>query len=471
MNLLMKNLKLLSSLIVLILLLTGCVSNNSYKRARYLYKKDNYVAAIEIYDQFLEREQEGISPIYAQLERSDCYYQLGMKAYDKQNWLLAQKLFFLANSQSADELLDNCYFQLAALEMEAENPQNTLEYYDYILQYLNTSELIPEILTERIILNSGTDKTDEILADYKELYINYPESDTSLYVSQLVDDIILMKVNTLKADLSSVNSEETLQQLLDLVKFPTTHKVLINKEIAQTYLFISDQLISAKEYDQVVVNLHNALQFDPTIDHIVEEKLEETFSYFVIHGNDLAQQMHFDEALDVFDQCLAIYPDFKPASDAKAEVERVKWNYLESQKLAANALDLEERKEYKRALELYKRASQHFKTQEITEKIFIMNNLLKAQKNPRSFALELVNDYKNGKIISEIKELEKDLVAQYGENIVKSSDWDVQYSTGTYKYEVRYDILTPDINYYFVWLTDLKKGIISPLNKISEELM
>jgi len=78
---------------------------------------------------------------------------------------------------------------------------------------------------------------------------------------------------------------------------------------------------------------------------------------------------------------------------------------------------------------------------------------------------------KEQNIILAVQDLEDQQNERFGENIVRRSGWKVQYSTGEYKYEVRYDIITPEANYYFVWLADLKKGIISPLNKISEGLM
>jgi hypothetical protein len=36
---------------------------------------------------------------------------------------------------------------------------------------------------------------------------------------------------------------------------------------------------------------------------------------------------------------------------------------------------------------------------------------------------------------------------------------------------VRYDILTPGENYYFIWQVDLLKQKVSPLNKLSEEVL
>jgi tetratricopeptide (TPR) repeat protein len=467
----MKKLKLLFELIIVLWLLSGCTANNTYKRANSLYKKNNYVAAIQFYDQFLQKESSGIYTTFAHLERSDSYYQLGLKAYERENWLLAQKLLFLANSETADETLDNCYFNLAASELASGNSEKAMEYYDYILKNLNTSEMIPQILIKRIKLNTDDNKEDEILSDYQRLYINYPESDTSSFVTDIVDTIIENKTVSTRAELNKDNYQTVLAELTSLAEFPTVHKPMISRNIAETYLFIADILIEAKEYGKVVTNLQKALEYDPALHTVVEAKLEETFGYFITHGNSLANELRFDEALAVFDQCLDIYPDYSPAQEARQKVEKEKWNYLQALELKEEAEEKEVLKEYQQALKLYEQANYHFKMQELQEKIFTMKNLLRADKEPRVFALDLVQGYKNGRIVSHISKLVNDLKTQYGDNLIVTSEWDVQYSTGNYKYEVRYDILTPEVNYYFVWLADLRKGIISPLNKISEELM
>ena len=63
------------------------------------------------------------------------------------------------------------------------------------------------------------------------------------------------------------------------------------------------------------------------------------------------------------------------------------------------------------------------------------------------------------------------MILVYGKDMVEISGWRVMYSSGEYKYELRYDILTPKENYYYVWLVDLREKNISPLNKASEKLM
>jgi len=471
MNILMKKLQLPFSFILIMFVFFGCTMNNSYNRARTLYKKNNFVAAIEFYDDFLEKNPRGIQSTVAQLERSDSYYQLGLKAYDRENWLLSIRLFYLSNSVIADELMDNCYFKLADQALSEGNSEIAMENYNYISKNLNTSELIPDILINRIHILAENEQHDQILEDYKLLFEEYPERDTVSSVNVIVDDIILSKINGLNENLNRTNYQETLTDFLTLINFPTIHKNTIEKSIAVTYLFISEKLIQEKKYSSVVDNLQYALEYDTSISDVVERKLEETFQFFIIHGNNLSEQLNFEEALEVFDQCLSIYPEFEPAIEARKLVEKRKWNYLESKELLLSAQDQEDQKNYQRALELYERAKYYFQTQEIDEKILTMRNLLKAEKDPKSFAQDLVDKYKNGKIILAVQDLEDQQNERFGENIVRRSGWKVQYSTGEYKYEVRYDIITPEANYYFVWLADLKKGIISPLNKISEGLM
>jgi len=59
----------------------------------------------------------------------------------------------------------------------------------------------------------------------------------------------------------------------------------------------------------------------------------------------------------------------------------------------------------------------------------------------------------------------------YGDDLLRVSGWKVLYSFGQYKYEVRYDIVSPDERFYFAWRVDLSNQSISALNKLSEKTM
>ena len=110
MNLPMKNSKLLFSLL-LIFVLFGCSRNKMFKLAHEYYLRDKYVIAIEYYDRFIQRTDNGALATVAELERSESYYQLGLKMYSRKQWEMAIRFFYLANSQKADEKMDNCYFE------------------------------------------------------------------------------------------------------------------------------------------------------------------------------------------------------------------------------------------------------------------------------------------------------------------------------------------------------------------------
>jgi hypothetical protein len=99
-----------------------------------------------------------------------------------------------------------------------------------------------------------------------------------------------------------------------------------------------------------------------------------------------------------------------------------------------------------------------------------MGNLIQAEKDPKEFAMKIINSYKNGIIPLGVSIAESSVIAQYGDE-VKNSGWKVYYAIGEYKYEVRFDILSPDENYYYSWRVNLKTREITSLNNISEDVL
>ncbi len=88
------------------------------------------------------------------------------------------------------------------------------------------------------------------------------------------------------------------------------------------------------------------------------------------------------------------------------------------------------------------------------------------------FSKIFVRQYKSGRILQRINQLVSRLVAQYGrDNVTSSPELQFMLSIGEAKYEVRYDITTPDDSYYLVWLVNLLDRSVTPLNKKSEELI
>jgi len=65
---------------------------------------------------------------------------------------------------------------------------------------------------------------------------------------------------------------------------------------------------------------------------------------------------------------------------------------------------------------------------------------------------------------------EQELRYKYGASVT-SSEWKVTFAIGQYKYEVRYDIVSPEETYYYAWTVDIRTRKVIPSNKASEKLM
>jgi len=97
--------------------------------------------------------------------------------------------------------------------------------------------------------------------------------------------------------------------------------------------------------------------------------------------------------------------------------------------------------------------------------------LIEANKNPSAFARRIITEYKGGLLTKRIQNQKQELLKRYKENEIQDSGWILMLSTGQYKYEARYDLLTPNETYLYVWQINLRDRSIIPLNKLSEALM
>ena len=99
-----------------------------------------------------------------------------------------------------------------------------------------------------------------------------------------------------------------------------------------------------------------------------------------------------------------------------------------------------------------------------------MDNYIRAESNPSTFALEIIRDYKKSIIKRNVDKKLAGMVQEFGDQ-VSSSDWKAVYSYGEFNFEVRIDIFSPSESNYFAWRVNLIDRTISPLNKDSENMM
>ena len=471
MNLLIskKMLFQVSTLIFLIILL-GCSMNEKYNTAFSLYLKSNYVVAIKFYDNYLQISPNGALATKAELERSDCYYQLAYQAFQKENWLLASRLFYLANSTIADDKLDNCYYKLAEESLNIDDIKTTLNYYSFITTYLVDSELMPEVLFNRIKIYIDSDKKLEAFNDYHLLWSNYPENKFTISIQPLIDNLIPYYMNQAVEFRRNADYDNALDIFFKLCQYPTQFGDEILIGISDLYLLKVEDAVTENKYKQAKEYYSEVLVYDPQKENSINKRMDEICNEFIQEGYRLIENYKFDEAIIIFETCYELLPEYRKSTDAIEEAKKLKESYTLAFQFKNKAEAYESDKEYVKALEFYRRSYSSMQMKEIQNKIFMMSNTIKAQKDPKGFALEIIQSFKKGIIVQSVNGLQSDLIDKYGEN-VRSSGWKVSYAFGEFKYEVRFDILAPEENYYFVWRVNLQTREIVPLNKISEELL
>lgn len=251
MKLQMKKKKLIYKiLIILAISFAGCSVNEKYSVARGLYLKNNYVIAIQLYDDFLELRPDDALSIRSKLERSDAYYQLGYKAYKKENWILASRLFFLANSKIADKYLDECYFNLAKENFDNNNIEKALYYYDLITSYLTNSELTSQVLFNKINIHFDNDNKGLAFIEYHILWSNYPEHELTKQIQPTIDSFLPEYIDETRTLKKEGAYQKALSLLFNLNQYPSKLKSEIKEEISQNYLLMADRDDEQKKYAQ-----------------------------------------------------------------------------------------------------------------------------------------------------------------------------------------------------------------------------
>jgi tetratricopeptide (TPR) repeat protein len=462
--------KKLITLIFAIILLAGCIGPVKYYKAHSLYMKSSYQEAVGAYDKYLESAPDNAQRVHAEIERSDCYYQLGYNSYQEENWETAGKLLFLSNSPIADQTLDDCYFNLAMDKLASTETTQAMEYFDKILSKLPDSDKVPEILSLRIKIYLKQDLRTFAFEDYNQLLSEYPQSEYTKEVLPEIDKLIPVLLNDALLLKEDNRFEEALRILKNIMKYPTRYLTEIESEISLIYILIAENAIQKNDLSEAKQNFESAIIYDTSCESDVQARINEVCSAILTQGNNQLKNLQFDAAISTYQKCFTLIENHPNSQAAIEYATQRKQNYAKAEELLEKASDLEQLRSYKEAMNYYKQASNYYPSTEISEKIFIMQNLLDAHADPKAFAKKIIRDYKGGALENAVKEIEQEMHAKHG-IYVTSSDWKVTFAIGQYKYEVRYDIVATKETYYFAWNVDIRTKSVTPSNKVSEKMM
>lgn len=455
----------------LLLLLASCTTNK-YQAAESILKSGNYPIAIEEFDKLINISKNGYEKTLSENSRSEAYYQLAEKAKSLNNYNLAIRLYYLANSNQADERLIDCYMELVEGFKTKDDKNRILSTYNYIINYLYLSPRVPELMYYRLnsIYNWYNDKP-QVWDYYCELFTKYPESEFVKKSQVIIDEFLKEKIdNIVQEKKNNEGLDLIIETLIELKKYPSSYQIYISKEISQIYIQLAENDIKSRDYIRADQNFRKALEYDETQNDYVNKRLKEVCDLFINHGNSLLAKRQIDDAISFYNRAFTIIPEYSVAKQAIARAERRRVEISKAEELKQDGLQLDRKKKYAEALEVYKRAYQLDDTDELSKLIFEMNNVIQIEKDPKAFALKVINQYEGGIIARRVAGLKADLVKKWGKD-VRESGWKAIGSATRMKMELRYDFITPDDNYFLSWQVNMKDKTVIPLNKLTEKMI
>jgi len=466
----MSSRKNLILIFIAITLFTGC-SNVVYRDAQELYKYEKYPLAIIRYDQFLKKDANGALKTKAELYRSDSYYKLGKKAYALKKYEVAANLFYLSNSVSADKLLDNCHYILAKDFISKKDYKQAFLHYNFIIDNLKDSELLPDILLDKVKLEYEVFNNKQSSYDnYKILADNYPNSPQLEQAKKIVDKYIESFISQALTLLQLQDYKSTLDLLFILIDYPANFEERIKSEIAKVYFSYGNYLVENGELIKAEKVFRSVTNYDSSYQQQIEEKLNNICNLYIIKGDELLKDRKIDEAITIYKQSFNIIENYQPAIRKIEIANQIKKNIALAQELVEKGDKLFKDKKYNLALNYYRNAYQYDNIKDIAEKVDKAETWIRIENNPQQFAIDIIRDYKNGLIVKRISALERKLYSKYKKDEISIKRWQVLLGFGTNNYEVRYSIITPEKSYHFLWLVKLETEEVMPLNTVTEEL-
>ncbi len=453
-----------------LVLLSSC-SSNKYQKAESFFKAGNYPIAVEEMDKIIKSSKNGYEVTLSENTRSESYFQLAEKARQKNNNNLAIRLYYLANSDKADEKIIECYNELAEDFRKKDDKVKVIMTYNYIINNMYQSPRIPEFMYYRIrdIYTWYNDKP-QVWDYYTALYNIYPQSEYLIKSQLVVDEFLKEKIdNIVSAKKQNENLPAIIETLIQVKTYPSSYQDYISKEIALIYIQMAENDIKATDYISADLNFRKCLEFDSTKQEYVDKRLREVCDLFISHGHNLLAKRQIDEAISFYNRAFTIIPDYIVAKNAIARAEKRRSDIQKAEELKQEAIQLDRKKKYTEALEIFKRAYQLDDTKELADLIFETNNIIQIEKDPKSFAMKVVNEYEGGIILKRVAGLKSDLAKKWGKDM-RESGWKTIGSATRMKMELRYDFITPDDNYFLAWQVNMKDRAVIPLNKLTEKL-
>ncbi|MDD5535779.1 MAG: hypothetical protein PHS36_01150 [Candidatus Cloacimonetes bacterium] len=459
-------------LLVPLLLLVSACEINRLSSAEDLYENGLYVGAIDELDALIKTGRNGAIVTRAELTRSNSYLELGKTAVERDNRPLAIRFLKLANSEAADLELAELYYKMGDEAYEADDKELSLRYMNDIMREIPQSPLVPQVLLRRMNINLGEyQDRDSSWEDYKFLYNSFPGNPYEIQARYIVMQFIDSKVDYAQRLLDGDYYTDALKELFELSQYPVVDGSRINALISDVYQAQAEEYIDAQDYMEADRLFRIAVQYNPAKQAEINARLEAITMLYVQKGDALAKERDFEEALVHYNKTFEIIPDYAPALAAIARMNQQQEDIGLAKQMYSEGLKAEATQKHADAQELYSQAYQLDPLPEYRSRVQSMQNLLAAERDPVGFARKILREYRSGMLINRVAAKRNEVLKTHNPNEIRDSGWKILLSTGQYKYEARYDLLTPTDTFLYVWQINLRDRSVIPLNKISEALM
>lgn len=457
--------------LLLALALLGACSGNRLRQAELLFNSKRYAGAIQELDRAIRLEQNGAVITRAELLRSRAYYELGLLSRERGNWALTIRFLKIANSAEADVVLAEVYRNLGTIAENSGDNKTLTDYLNLILRETPRSALVPEVLAKKINLMINYYKDNETAWEvYKLLYDSYPDNTQEIGVRNNVRALVPGRIQYAQTLAATNFYADALNILFDLDKYPVTDHAAMQKMISDVFQAQAESMLLVENYLEADKLFRIALQYYPAKKAEIDAKLTSITRLFIEKGDRYLAARDFDNALLHYQKTFEIIPDYPEAVRAIERLNQTRINIARAAELFKEAEKAEPGNKAE-ALRLYQQAWNLEPLPEYRQRITLTQNMIEADRNPVAFAQKIINEYRGGLLNSRLQKQLTEIGKRYKASEIRNNGWKILLSSGTYKYEARYDILTPQETYFYVWQVNLKERGILPLNKISEALM
>lgn len=458
-------------LIFITVVVVGC-TNIGFQRARKDFQDEDYQEAIENFDKFINSSKKYPLVLKSKLYRSHSLYALGKQELNKGNFKIAADYFYLANSEQADSLLDDCYYELANHNLQENQFEKSIIYLDFIVQHLKESNLMPQVLYTKLkIQYENFNKPSESYENYVILAKRFPDSESYLKSKKIVNKYMPDFLENVKTTWRNDKYSEPIEKLLIYLKYPADYKKPIKDLIGDVYFSWGENLLQAGKLVEASQKFKTVLEYDSEVENQVDTKLRQICDQYIATGDQLLKNRDIEGALEKYRATFNVIKGYQKAEDKIAQAEQIRENIEKAKELIAQGDQLFSDREYKQALSKYQAAYSLDNSSIIATKIEKAKLWVKMENQPHQFAKEIINNYNNGELVKKINKIARRVQLSYSSSDVRITPWQIMRSPSRNNYEVRYSIFTPQENFLFFWLVKLETQKVIPLNNVTEELM